>query len=524
MLPFGCRVQSRLLFPAREGWLGQVGCLDAMQSDGKESRRNEPTAHAVRTGALPRILIVDDNLAIHGDFAKILEAGTASGLDAIEAELFGAGAGSSRRPSFRIDCASQGHQALEMARQAWDSGDPYRLAFVDVRMPPGWDGVETIWHLWQLCPDLQAVICTAYSDYSWEDIIGRLGQTDSLMVLKKPFDAVEVLQVAQALTTKWALARQARLKLEELDRMVRERTRKLELEIEQRVAAEESLRRSMEEHLKLEEQLRQAQKMEAIGCLSAGVAHEFNNLLTVIQGHAGMLQSRPGDAAFAKDSAAHIIRASERAASLTRRLLAFSRKQPLQLRAVNLAEAASQSQKMLAGLLGERHPLEICMEPELPMIRADERQLEQVLLNLVLNARDAMPQGGVVRVSAARIGVSAESSRPNPAARPGEFVRLRVEDRGCGMDREVQQRAFDPFFTTKEVGRGTGLGLSTVHGIVRQHEGWIELSSEVGKGACFDIYLPVWKPGTEPTPLENAMELTQKMLNSPVEEKNDRRA
>ncbi len=263
---------------------------------------------------LPRILIVDDNAAIHNDFRKTLGSEPLRGtqLDDLEKSLFGQEAGPTTRTTFRIDSAFQGQEALGMVQDAVAKNDPYALAFVDIRMPPGWDGVETLQRLWQCAPDLQAVICTAYSDYSWDDISRRLPQTDSLLILKKPFDTAEVLQVAHALTRKWALAHQAKLRMEDLDRMVRERTENLEKEITDR--------------LRLEGQLRQSQKLEAVGCLAAGIAHEFNNLLTVIQGHTDLLSGMPLGTAAASESIERITQASQRAASLTRRLLTFSHK------------------------------------------------------------------------------------------------------------------------------------------------------------------------------------------------------
>jgi two-component system sensor histidine kinase/response regulator len=188
-----------------------------------------------------RILIIDDNAGIHADFRKILcPESTAATVDELEASLFGLE--SKPRPGifFEVDSARQGEEGLRKAEQAMAEGRPYALAFVDGRMPPGWDGVETIVHLWKAYPDLQVVICTAYSDYSWEEIIERVGQSDSLVILKKPFDAVEVLQLSHAMTRKWKLNLQARLKAETLEGMVRERTRAIEVMNQELVQAREA--------------------------------------------------------------------------------------------------------------------------------------------------------------------------------------------------------------------------------------------------------------------------------------------
>jgi CheY-like chemotaxis protein len=173
-----------------------------------------------------RILVVDDNRAIHDDFRKILAASTESKseLEDAEAALFDAPATVLKRTTFELDSAYQGQEALALAQQAAQAGRPYAMAFVDVRMPPGWDGVETAAQLWAVCPDLQIVICTAYSDYSWDEMSARLKHPDQLLILKKPFDSVEVLQLANALTKKWSLHQEARLKLDTLEKLVQERT------------------------------------------------------------------------------------------------------------------------------------------------------------------------------------------------------------------------------------------------------------------------------------------------------------
>lgn len=199
-----------------------------------------------------RILVIDDNAAIHADFRKILgqEQKASAELVRTKALLFGETTAVSPPPGFVIDSAYQGREGLEMVRQAVAAGDPYALAFVDVRMPPGWDGVETIGHLWQCCPEIQVVLCTAYSDYSWDEMIHKLGHSPNLVVLKKPFDNIEALQLAHALTEKWHLNRQVRAQLENLDAQVRHRTAELE-------AANEQLKGEIAKQLKLEAQLRQ---------------------------------------------------------------------------------------------------------------------------------------------------------------------------------------------------------------------------------------------------------------------------
>jgi len=535
----------------------------------------------------PRILIVDDNPSIHEDFRKILGAKTAaqSHLEDVESALFGDKVSeiSDDRNGFRIDSAHQGQEAFEKVKKAVAEGDPYVLAFVDIRMPPGWDGIETLENIWRAAPELQAVICTAYSDYSWDEMTKRLGQTDNLLILKKPFETVEVLQMAHALAQKWTLGRQAKLRLDDLDRMVRQRTAELHASEERFSKAfqaspiplaiircddgavidsntsfaqltgyskEDLLRKTatdlhlwgviseaqspadstrlrdkscalgrpdgsarqvvlsteplalgaipclliliedITEQLKIEAQLRQAQKMEVIGRMAAGIAHEFNNLLTVIQGDVGLLQSANPSQLDRAALLDQIMQASQRAATFTRQLLAFSRKQVLQPRVLDLSELLTRTKKMLSRLIGEKFEVKIHCASETVSLRADEGGLEQILMNLVLNARDAMPNGGAVEISSSLATLTTADAQRNPDARPGRFACLRVQDHGTGMTAQIISRIFDPFFTTKDIGKGTGLGLSTIHGIVKQHEGWVEVASEIGKGSTFAVFLP----------------------------------
>ena len=242
--------------------------------------------------------------------------------------------------------------------------------------------------------------------------------------------------------------------------------------------------------LSLEAQLRQAQKMESVGQLAAGVAHDFNNMLTVIEGHSGMLLDKPSLPAEVREAAQAVFFAAERAASLTRQLLMFSRKNVMQTKLLDLREVVANLSKMLQRLLGETIRLEFHSAAETPLVRGDTGMIEQVLMNLAVNGRDAMPKGGTLNVTCDLVEVEEGYLETHHDARCGSFVRLTVADSGCGMDEATMARIFEPFFTTKEIGKGTGLGLATVYGIVKQHEGWIEVESEVGKGTTFHVFLP----------------------------------
>jgi PAS domain S-box-containing protein len=240
----------------------------------------------------------------------------------------------------------------------------------------------------------------------------------------------------------------------------------------------------------LEHQLRQAQKMESIGRLAAGISHDFNNILMVIRGHATLLAQGGAAPQDSADAVKQIQDAAERATNLTQQLLAFSRKQVLRRKVLDLNTVVGNIARMLTRLLGEDVELRMELAPGLPPVQGDTGMLEQVLINLAVNARDAMPRGGRLLVATRLQTVDQAYAQRNPEARPGRYVCLSATDTGCGMDAQTLSRIFEPFFTTKEVGKGTGLGLATVYGVVKQHHGWIEVSSRLGHGSCFTVFLP----------------------------------
>jgi two-component system, cell cycle sensor histidine kinase and response regulator CckA len=806
-----------------------------------------------------RILVIDDNRAIHDDFRKILSPGTAAtaDLDATEAELFGKPANAIRQTHYEIDSAYQGQEGVLLVQQALQAGRPYAMAFVDIRMPPGMDGVETTQKIWAIDPEVQIVLCTAYADYSWDEMFEKIGNSDGLVILKKPFDTVEALQLAQALTEKWWLHRQSRHKMEELERMVAARTvelrwktafleaqvnssidgilvvdqqgrkilqnqRMVELfkipatiatdqadekqrrwvmdliknheqfrarinhlnshpeeisrdevelrdgttldrysapvmgtgglnygriwtfrditerkraenvlresearfagafefapngvalvapdgrwlkvnralcdllgyseaellkltfqdithpadladclenvdrlftgkitsyksekryvhkqgnfvavafslsllhndagqtlyliaqiqDITERKQAEESLRllksaveqakesimitdaeinlpgpkiifvnpaftrmsgyqaeeaigktprilqgpgtdkavlRRLRQNLangesfageainyrkdgtefnlewqiaplrdaggnithfvaiqrditgrkQLEARMLQSQKMETVGKLAGGIAHEFNSILTAIIGQSELLLGDlPAQSPLARN-ATEISKAAGRAATLTRQLLAYGRKQFLQPEILDLNQVVAGMGGMFHLLMGSEVDAQVVPAPGLRAVLADAGQIEQVIMNLAINAREAMPHGGKLTMETANVTLDQEYVSRFPAfeVKAGDYVMLAITDTGTGMSAEVKARAFEPFFSTKGVGQGTGLGLSTCYGIVKQSGGHISVYSEVGRGTTFKMYLPqVESPAKIPVP------------------------
>jgi PAS domain S-box-containing protein len=263
--------------------------------------------------------------------------------------------------------------------------------------------------------------------------------------------------------------------------------------------------RNRTERKQLEEQLRQSQKMDAIGQLAGGVAHDFNNMLTVIQGNASILLNPQLNDGERSESAQQIVRAAERAASLTRQLLLFSRKQVIQATLISLNEVVGNMTKMLQRILGEDVSLNANYASNLPIVLADPGMIEQILLNLAVNSRDAMPNGGRLTITTSEETLDKSQAEKHAGAAPGLYACLSVTDTGCGIPPENLPRIFEPFFTTKEVGKGTGLGLATVYGIIQQHHGWIAVESQVDRGTSFRIYLPAAKGPLPKSPTDSVV-------------------
>jgi PAS domain S-box-containing protein len=575
-----------------------------------------------------RVLVIDDNHSIHEDFRKSLGPGTGDGvaLDEAEAALFGEAQAKSFSSAFQIDSATQGKEGLERVQQALQAGRPYAMAFIDVRMPPGWDGIETTAKIWEVYPDLQVVICTAYSDYSWDEVIARVGQSDRLVILKKPFDNVEVLQLANALTAKWQLLQQVKSKTDDLERLVAQRTAELRKSEEHfrliaengsdliavvdtggrhvysspsfekqlgwkpeelvgqaacdRIHSEDQARviaalqscvqrgvvrvvehrlqhkngswctveahaspvrnacgeveqivvvaRDSTERRQMEVQLRHAQKMESIGQLAAGIAHEINTPTQYIGDNTRFLKDAFADLHHVLQRQGQLLQAIK-TQTVTNGLVAEVEKAvataDVEYLAGEIPKAIQQSldgvervAKIVRSMKDFSHPgtnektlvdlnrsiestLTVCrnewkyvaemvtdFDPNLPPVSCLPGEINQTILNIVVNAAHAI--GDVVGDAANGKGTITVATR-----RDGEWAEIRIRDTGAGIPEHVRARIFDPFFTTKGVGKGTGQGLAIAHNVVvEKHGGVITFETEIGRGTTFIIRLPLVAP------------------------------
>ena len=474
-----------------------------------------------------RLLIIDDTHSIHEDFRKILmpEIANRGALDATEAALFGGQKNSFGNYSFEIDSAFQGQEGLAHVQQSVEASRPYAMAFIDVRMPPGWDGIETTAKIWEIDPELQVVICTAYSDYSWDQMIARIGQSDRLVILKKPFDNIEVLQLANALTEKWRLFQRAKLRMDELEELVGERTidltranEKLQGDIVWRQAAEKQ-RDSMEI------QLRHAQKLESIGQLAAGIAHEINTPTQYIGDNVRFLSDAFRDIKqllIRQNELFQAARDNPAAREVWREFEAAARAADVEYLLREIPKSIEQTMEgvqRVARIVGamkdfshpgvsEKTPFDINqaikstltvshnewkyvaelvtdLAPDLPLVRCLPGEFNQVILNLIVNAAHAIADS--VQNGSATKGTITISTRHR-----GNWLEIRIADTGPGIPEKIRTRIFDPFFTTKAVGKGTGQGLAIAHSVVvDKHGGTITFETELGRGTTFIILLPI---------------------------------
>ena len=423
-----------------------------------------------------RILVIDDQKDVREAIAAAITQSADTGesralVEKMRARLNGRGVSDSNHANSRfrsalnyeVDTASGGEKGCEMVLSALESGTPYGLVFVDMRMPGGWDGLRTIRRIFEIDKNIQVVLCTAYSDYSWSEIVESLGRRDNLLILKKPFDSVEVAQMALALTEKFLA----------------------------------------------EEHLLHSQKMETIGTLAAGLAHDFNNIISSIQATVASMEftldiGGMSPAQIKNDLSEDFQTLNEAVAhgsDMVQILYSLSKRQELPLAPVDLVELIERVLNICRRTLDKSVEVDFNHSLDSAVIDAYPVQIEEVLLNLCINASHAMtimrdadvPQGGMLSISLSRVSLKESLTGKIALIPPGDYFRLSVSDTGVGIKADLISQIFDPFFTTKGDDKGTGLGLSMVFSILEKHKAYLDLESKVGEGTTFAIYFPVLK-------------------------------
>ena len=480
-----------------------------------------------------RVLVIDDNPDILEDYRKILSASQhTSAVHAARETLFETGHLNESRVCFEMECASQGSEGLDLVRQAIQHDLPYAVVFVDMRMPPGWDGVETVERMWEVDPDLQIVICTAFSDHEWEELIPRLGRRDQLLILRKPFDPIEVHQLANALTYKWHWAYHAKLRLDELEILVDRRTtdlqdanERLEQDVLRRQAVEQQLAQAVRElegrngdlhdardqalleihereraelalRHKTEELARSNRELDQFASVAA---HDLQEPLHTIQVMADLLHVKWSHAlgSNGQEFLTRIHKATSRMQRLIQDLLVYSRldtKESSQ-ESVDLAQVVEEILSDFSVRIEETHAtVEV---GALPVVDAGRIHMRQLMQNLIGNALKFHKPGEtpVVRISATLM----EDRRRNSGQSSGRLCQLKVEDQGIGMEEHHLDRIFEMFkrLHGRDEYEGTGIGLAVCKKIVRRYGGNITVQSQPGVGSTFLVTLPVNKLGHE---------------------------
>jgi len=476
---------------------------------------------ATESERVPRVLVIDDNLEIHGDFKRALVSEDASdGLDAAASGLFAEERSTAKAAQYRMDFRSQGQDGAALVKQARHERDPFAVAFVDMRMPPGWDGLETIERIWEEDPEIQIVICTAYSDHSWNEIVEKLGQTDRLLVLKKPYEVIEVQQTTAALVQKWQIGRRLAQHVENLAGLVEQRTNAYREQNQQLETALGDLKRT-------QSQLLHAEKMSAIGRLAEGIAHEINTpaqyvidnmaflnegftsinkvlvehmRLFLVAKEAGVFgelvkgleaEFSGSDLEFLRTEIPSAITQSqqgmERVSQIVQSMKQFAQPGRADGGDEDINEAIRSTVTVARSQWEPVADVELDLAADLPRVPCRVSELKQVVLSLVVNAAQAIKGAGGAAKGKIRI-----STRTLESA-----VEIRLSDSGPGVPEDIRSKIFDPFFTTKDVGSGTGQGLAMAYQIMTQrHQGSIALEESDAAGATFVLRLPLTAAGS----------------------------
>jgi signal transduction histidine kinase len=421
-----------------------------------------------------RVLIIDDEPKIHDVFRDILTRSSAAkeeGLDREAAFLFSrppSASVSKPRKNFRLAFASQGQEGLELVRKSLSENTPFAVAFIDVRMPPGWDGIKTASEIRKLDQDIEIVIVTAYADKSLDEILEEVAVPERLLYIKKPFVRDEIWQLANALSAKWNLERKEKEWNAELEKKVKERTRELEL-------AYTRLK-------KAETQLIQVAKISALGQLGAGIAHEINNPLTGIAGYAQFMLSKIDEFLQNKDNfkknLEFIKKEADRCKKIIENLLKFTERSMHNFEPLILNNIINETVNLLQNQLKLNNiAVSLDLSDEPISVFGSINQIQQALINIIFNSIEAMPEGGQLKISL--------------AVKSSNEAEIKIVDNGKGISQENLKYIFEPFFTTKRDWRNVGLGLSVVYRIIQDHRGSIDVESQPDKGTTVTIILPL---------------------------------
>ncbi|XCN72654.1 MAG: response regulator [Candidatus Electrothrix aestuarii] len=440
-----------------------------------------------------RLLVIDDDHDIWKAYQLVLqpeqesEASSISQLSALLMEEYQEEPEESvdGAPDFDLTYASQGQDGFEMVKQALEDEQPFAIAFVDIRMPPGWDGMKTAAHIREVDPNIEIVIVTAYSDRSREEIAQTVGTLHKLLFFRKPFDPEELMQVAVSLCEKWNIGKKESEQRRELE-IINE-------QLKEKIATNERLQ---EEGLQLQQKLHQAQKMEAIGLMAGGVAHDLNNILASIVGYPQLIKFHLPEHKLLHELAQEIEEAGERAAAVVDDLLTVARgvavvKQTVDLNMLVEDYLSSTEAKEAC----TRHPevlLSSELDPQTLPISCSPIHIAKCLMNLVNNAAEAIDGEGQVVIATGRKELTEALDNPTNTIASGHYAILQVQDNGPGISEEDQERVFEPFYTKKAMGRsGTGLGLAVVWNTALDHNGLVTVRSAQGQGTIFTLLFPL---------------------------------